>query len=781
MRKRTIFAVAGYLFALTLFPQAGTPYKDAALATEKRVEDLLSRMTLAEKVGQLCFPTGWEMYTKTSNEEVVPSDLYKGRMEAMPLGGFWATLRADPWTQKTLQTGLNPGLAAEALNRLQAYAMEETRLGIPLFFAEECMHGHMAIGTTVYPTGLSQGSTWNPDLIGEMAETIALEARLQGAHIGYGPILDLAREPRWSRVEETYGEDPLLTAELGSAFVKGLQGDNLKEGRHVYSTPKHFAGYGVPMGGHNGQQSAVGLRELFSAHLEPFRAVMNAGAKTVMTSYNAIDGVPATAHRFLLKDVLRDQWGFDGFVFSDLGSIEGIAGTHRVAPTVKHAAALALHAGVDADLGGNAYGRNLLQALEEGLVTMEEIDQAVANILRMKFDMGLFENPYVDPAEAARLVRNETHRRTAREVGRQGTVLLKNDGVLPLSKEIGSIAVIGPNADNVYNQLGDYTAPQDPDEVVTVLEGVRQAVSRGTRVRYAKGCAIRDTTESNIEAAVELASESDVILLVVGGSSARDFKTEYIETGAATVGEGQDEALSDMESGEGYDRSTLSLLGNQEKLMDALADTGKPLIVVYIQGRPLNMNTASTKANALLTAWYPGQEGGHAVADILFGDHNPAGRLPISVPRSVGQLPIYYSLGHQADYVEESSKPLFAFGYGLSYTSFTYGDLAVERNGSQVRIACSVTNSGERDGDEVVQLYIRDNVSSVATPPIQLKAFQRIHVEKGKTEQVEFVLTGEDLALYNMAMERTSEAGEFTVMIGAASNDIRLTERFWVE
>ncbi|MEA5127836.1 MAG: glycoside hydrolase family 3 N-terminal domain-containing protein [Proteiniphilum sp.] len=757
-------------------------YKSPSAPVDDRVKDLLSLMTIEEKIGQLCFPTGWEMYTKTDANSVMPSDLFRERMQAMSLGGFWATLRADPWTQKTLQTGLNPGLAARALNELQRYAVEHTRLGIPLFFAEECMHGHMAIGTTVFPTGLGQGSTWNPTLIRQMAEAIALETRLQGGHIGYGPILDLAREPRWSRVEETFGEDPVLTAKLGTSFIQGLQGEDINNGRHVYSTPKHFAAYGVPSGGHNGQQALIGTRELFSDHLLPFKKAVDTGVKTVMTSYNAIDGIPATAHRFLLKDMLRSQWGFNGFVFSDLGSIEGIVGTHRVAPDVKHAAAMALQAGVDADLGGNAYGKNLTQALEEELVTMQDIDDAVANILRMKFEMGLFENPYVDPDQITRLVRSEAHRQIAREVTRQGIVLLKNSNtLLPLPKEIASIAVIGPNADNIYNQLGDYTAPQERSNIVTVLDGIKKTVSPHTVVRYAKGCAIRDTTQSNIDEAVRIARQSDIILLVVGGSSARDFRTEYIETGAATVGTHRDEIISDMESGEGYDRSSLDLLGDQEKLLDALAATGKPLIVVYIQGRPLNMNNASEKADALLTAWYPGQEGGHAIADVLFGDYNPAGRLPISVPRSVGQLPVYYSLGRQNNYVEESSSPLYAFGQGLSYTDFKYEDLSIKEGEDHVQISCTVTNTGGIDGDEVVQLYIRDNVSSVVTPPLQLKDFQRIPIGKGKSEKVEFIVKHDDLTLYNQYMQRVTEPGEFTVMVGAASNDIRLRGSFRIE
>ncbi|MDD4778449.1 MAG: glycoside hydrolase family 3 N-terminal domain-containing protein [Fermentimonas sp.] len=757
-------------------------YKDTTRTTEERVADLINRMNTEEKIGQLCFPTGWEMYNKVDDHTVVPSVKFIERMQKAPLGGFWATLRADPWTQKTLLTGLNPELSAKALNELQRFAVEETRLGIPLFFAEECMHGHMALGTTVFPTGLGQGSTWDPELIKSMTEVIAMEARLQGAHIGYGPILDLARELRWSRVEETFGEDPVLAAKLGMAFVKGLQGNDIKDGKHVYSTPKHFAAYGIPSGGHNGQQANIGKRELFTSHLLPFSKVMEAGVKTIMTSYNSIDGIPATAHKYLLKDILRDQWGFDGFIFSDLGSIEGIAGTHRAAPSVKHAASMSLKAGVDADLGGNAYGRNLITALEEGLISMDDIDSAVSNILKLKFDMGLFENPYVSPYDASQIVRSERHKQISREVARQGIVLLKNsNNILPLKKEIGTIAVIGPNADNIYNQLGDYSAPQERRNIVTVLDGIKNAVSDKTIVRYTKGCNIRDTTETDIPEAVRLANQSDVVILVLGGSSARDFKTEYIETGAATITDSGNEILSDMESGEGFDRSSLDLLGDQEKLLSALANTGKPLVVIYIQGRPLNMNNASEKADALLTAWYPGQEGGNAVADILFGDYNPSGRLPVSVPRSVGQLPVYYSLGRQADYVEESSSPLYSFGYGLSYTDFEYSNLEIKVEKGAVKISCTVSNTGDLDGEEVVQLYLRDNISSVFTPPIQLKDFKKIPISKGESKKVDFELTSDDLALYNIDMERVVEPGDFTVMIGSSSNNIHLKGNFNIE
>lgn len=754
-------------------------YKQASAPTEYRVKDLLERMTVEEKVAQLCCPPGWEMYIKTGKNEVEVSDLYKEKMKKASIGSFWAVLRADPWTRKTLETGLNPELAAKALNALQKYAVEETRLGIPVLFAEECPHGHMAIGTTVFPTGLSAASTWNEELMLKMGEVIALEARLQGANIGYGPVLDIAREPRWSRMEETFGEDPVLTAVMGVAVMRGMQGRVQNDGKHLFSTLKHFAAYGVPESGHNGGRTNCGMRQLLSEYLPPFKKAVEAGASTVMTSYNSIDGVPCTANKGLLTELLRDQWSFDGFVYSDLFSIEGIMGMRSAANT-KEAAAKALKAGLDMDLGGNAFGQNLKTAYEEGLITMTDLDRAVGNVLHLKFRMGLFENPYVSPELARKLVRSKEHKKLARQVAREGVVLLKNEDVLPLDKSIGHLAVIGPNADMIYNQLGDYTAPQDRREIVTVLDGIRAAVSPKTRVTYVKGCAVRDTTETDLPAAVVAAQNADAVILVVGGSSARDFKTKYINTGAAAVSE-IEQTLPDMDCGEGFDRSSLRLLGDQEKLINAVAATGKPLVVIYIQGRPMNMNLAAEKARALLIAWYPGEQGGTGIADILFGDYSPAGRLPVSVPRNEGQLPVFYSQDTQRDYVEEKGTPLYAFGYGLSYTRFAYSDLTL-RKASEMEylqtVTCTVTNIGDRDGEEVVQLYIGDKVASVSQPPLLLKAFQRIFLKKGESRQVIFQLKKDDLAIYDSEMNFTVEPGEFKVMVGTASDDIRLEGEF---
>jgi beta-glucosidase len=755
---------------------AATPlYKKADAPVEDRISDLIQRMTLDEKIGQVSCPMGWEMYNKTT-KGVVASDKYKTLMTKAPIGSFWAVLRADPWTQKTLENGLNAEEGAAALNALQKYAVNETRLGIPVLFAEECPHGHMAIGATVFPTSLTQASTWNDELIHAMGEAIALETRAQGANVGYGPVLDIARDPRWSRMEETFGEDPVLTGTLGAAFVSGMQGAQQNDGKHIYSTLKHFTAYGVPEGGHNGARANTGMRQLFSEYMPAFKKAVEAGAATIMTSYNSIDGVPCTSNKYLLDDVLRKQWGFNGVVYSDLYSIDGIAGM-RSAADLKESAALALKAGVDLDLGANAYTNHLKKAIEDGLVSEAELDKAVANILRLKFKMGLFENPYVDAKAAKKLVHSAENVALARKVAAQGTVLLKNNGILPLKKGLGTIAVIGPNADVMYNQLGDYTAPQEPSQIITVYQGIKNAVGDKANVVYAKGCSVRDTSATDIPAAVNAASSADAVVLVLGGSSARDFKTKYIDTGAAVADE---KTISDMDCGEGFDRSNLDLLGDQIKLLNAVAATGKPLVVIYIQGRPLNMNLANEKADALLTAWYPGEQGGNAIADILFGDENPAGRLPVSVPRAVGQIPVYYSQGSDHSYVENPATPLFAFGYGLSYTKFEYGNLALSAGSGNVlqTVSCTVTNTGDRDGDEVVQLYITDDAASVVQPPVLLKAFKRINLKKGETKTVTFNLTKDDLSIYDFNLNQVVEPGSFTAKVGAASNDIRLQGKF---
>lgn len=665
-----------------------------------RVERLLSQMTLEEKCGQLTCPIGFTLYGKEGYSLWLADD-FIGMMDTMPLGSCWAVLRADPWARKTVETGLHPKESARMLNMMQRYAVENTRLGIPLLFCEETPHGHMAIGTTVFPTGLGQASTWDPELLEQMGEVMGQEIRLQGAQVGFGPVLDIARDPRWSRVEETMGEDPYLSGVLGTAVVRGMQ-------KHVVATLKHLAAYGIPQGGHNAATADVGPNRLMHDYLPSFEmAVKEGGAGAVMTAYNTIDGVPCTANRWLIEEVLRQSWGFKGVVFADLNAVNALYATHHVAADPAEAAALALKAGVDIDLGGYNYGGFLKEALQRGLVTEADIDRAVRHVLQLKFDLGLFDDPYVDEALAEAGVGTDESIQLAKQIALESAILLKNDGVLPFGDQIKKVAVVGQNADKMYNQLGDYTAPQDPERIVTMLEGIRE--------------------KGRVEVVDDL-QKADAIVLVVGGSSARDFKTSYEETGAAIV----DDHVSDMDCGEGYDRSTLKLLGGQSALMQQVYALGKPVVTVYICGRPMDMNLASERSNALLLLWYPGMEGGSALADILWGDYNPSGKLPISIPRSVGQIPVYYSQPVTGDYVEESAKPLYPFGYGLSYTQFEYGDLEI--NGNEATV--TVTNVGSHDGDEVIQLYYSDNASPLVLSSKLLVGFKRVHLKSGESSRV---------------------------------------------
>lgn len=704
----------------------GQPYRDASLPIERRVENLLVQMTAEEKVGQLLCPMGWT---------------YRPEEDTLGVGMLWATFRADPWTGRSLENGLRPQDAAKLANELQRHAIEGTRLGIPLLLAEETPHGHMAIGTTTFPTGLGLGATFSTALMERMGQVIATELRQQGAHIGFGPVLDIARDPRWSRTEETMGEDAVLTAKLGAAIVRGMT-----EMGGV-ATLKHLAAYGMGQGGQNGAGVTMGKRELLQTYLPPFHEAIAAGAMGVMTAYNAIDGVPCTANAWLLTDVLRRQWGFQGLVISDLFSINVLHNTLHVARSLDEAARLALRSGADVDLG--ASGFSTLNIKNEASRTLSAaLDEAVRRVLRLKFELGLFDNPYVD--ETAGKVHCPEHTALAKEIACAAITLLKNDGTLPLSLA-KRIAIVGPNADNVYAQLGDYTAPQEAGKVITLKNGLLQKGYRLTTIE-----------------------EADAIVAVVGGSSSRyQDHVEYQGTGAATTAFPHAPTLPVAESGEGLDRCSLDLLGNQQEMLVELKRTGKPLVVVYIEGRPLLKNWAAREANALLTAYYPGEQGGTALADVLCGDYNPAGRLPISVPRNIGQLPVNYNrpwpLTH--DYVEDEARPLYPFGYGLSYTTFEYSGLVIEGRD----VSFTITNTGPRDGEEVPQLYLRDEVARTVQAERQLRCFERVFVPKGQARRVTFRLEDMDLAIVDDNLQEVVEPGRFTVMVGSSSQDIRLT------
>ncbi|WP_422661471.1 glycoside hydrolase family 3 N-terminal domain-containing protein [Paenibacillus sp. EC2-1] len=749
-------------------------YRNASLPTVERVNDLLGRMTTAEKIGQLIQLFGWHSYTRTDGELRIEPEFEKMILKG-EVGSFYGFLRADPWTGVTLETGMLPEESAEAVNRVQRIAVEDTRLGIPILFGEECAHGHMSIGGTVFPVPIAAASTWNTDLFEKANRAVSEETRSRGGAATYSPILDVVRDPRWGRTEETFGEDPVLCAEMGMAAVRGLQ-DNTSGGG-IAATIKHFVGYGASIGGRNGAPAPIGPIELLEKDLFPFEKAVEAGAMSLMTAYNEIDGIPCTSNGELLTDLLRKEWGFDGFVITDCGALGMLAGGHNVASNHMEAAAQALEAGVDMEMSGEVFKNHLLTAIESGLVSTEILDQAVARILTIKFRLGLFENPYADSKRASEIVGYDAHRELARKVAEEGIVLLQNhNSLLPLSKSLKRIAVIGPNASNRYNQLGDYTSPQPPEAIVTVLRGITEKVGADIDVSYAEGCRILGDDRSGFAEAVETARVADVAVVVVGGSSARQFGDNTIDlvTGANLVTEGD----SDMDSGEGVDRIDLTLSGVQLELVKAVHETGVPVVVVYINGRPVSEPWIADHIDAVLEAWYPGQEGGHAVANVLFGECNPSGKMPISVPKYVGQLPVYYQVRRTNGkrYLEIDNDPLYRFGHGLSYTTFSYSNLKVVPEQittcGEAMLSVDVENTGSLLGQEVIQLYVRDEVSSVTRPIMELKGFSKIELNPGETKTVHFKIGKEQLQMVNRKLKRVVEPGTFQLMVGGNTEEL---------
>ncbi|WP_301625781.1 glycoside hydrolase family 3 N-terminal domain-containing protein [Paenibacillus apis] len=734
-------------------------------------------MTLEEKAGQLVQPFGWQTYEHI-NGEIRLTEAFKKQIEQAGVGSLYGVLRADPWTGVTLESGLSPREGAEAVNTIQRYAIENSRLGIPILIGEECSHGHMAIGATVFPVPLSLGSTWNVDLYREMCRVVGRETRSQGGAVTYSPVLDVVRDPRWGRTEECFGEDAHLISEMAVASVEGLQGEKLDGEDSVAATLKHFVGYGSSEGGRNAGPVHMGRRELLEVDLLPFRKAVEAGAASIMPAYNEIDGVPCTTNQELLEDVLRNDWGFDGMVITDCGAIDMLASGHDVAADGRDAAIQAIRAGIDMEMSGEMFGKHLVEAVHAGQLEEEVLDRAVRRVLTLKFRLGLFESPYADPDRAEQVIGSAEHVELARKLAGEGIVLLKNEGVLPLAPGAGKIAVIGPNADVGYNQLGDYTSPQPRDKVTTVLGGIRTKLAdTPEQVLYAPGCRIKGDSREGFEFALSTAEQADTVVMVVGGSSARDFGEGSIDlkTGASKV-TGNSE--SDMDCGEGIDRLSLSLSGVQLELIQEIHKLGKPLVVVYINGRPIAEPWIDEHADAILEAWYPGQEGGHAVADILFGDVNPSGRLTVSIPKHVGQLPVYYNgkRSRGKRYLEADSQPRYPFGFGLSYTEFTYDKLSVSSDSihknEEVQVRVEVKNTGQRAGAEVVQLYVTDVASTVTRPGKELKGFRKVFLQPGETQTVEFTVGPEQLQYIGANYEPVVEPGEFQVHVGKHVNEL---------
>ncbi len=766
-------------------------YREPTQPIEARADDLLGRMTLDEKLAQLgCVWSTQLVVDDCFSPERARELLTNGTGHVTRIGG---------------STGLRPSESAAFANDIQRFLVEHTRLGIPAIIHEESVAGLTARDATQFPQAIGLASTWNPALLQEMGRVIRDQMLAVGARQTLAPVLDIARDPRWGRCEETYGEDAYLAARLGVAYVRGVQGDDLRCG--VAATGKHFIGYGLSEGGMNHAPVHLGARALRELYARPFEAaIREAGLASVMNAYNEIDGLPCAGAAAILDDLLRGALGFDGVVVADYYAVTLLHAFHHVAADKGAAARMALAAGLDVELPQlDCYGAPLRAHVERGSVPIALVDRSVRRQLRLKFALGLFVQPYVDAAAAARVYQTGEQRALARRIAQQSIVLLKNTGaLLPLDPALGRIAVIGPCADNVRLLQGDYSYPAHVEIVyqraarhhaaaatdilpaaeevafhpgpyfvpmVSPLAGIRAAVSAQTTVVYGAGCEIDGADTSGIAAAVEAARRAEIAVVAVGGKSG---------------------LMSDCTSGEFRDAADLGLTGVQQQLVEAVVATGTPTVVVLINGRVFALPWIAEYVPAVVEAWLPGEEGGNAIADVLFGAVNPAGRLPISVPRAVGQVPIYYN--HKSgggrsqmlgDYIDLPTTPLYPFGHGLCYTRFTYANLDVAparpTPTSVLRIAVDVTNSGARAGDEVVQLYVRDVIASVTRPVKQLAGFARLHLQPGETRRVRFALDPSQLAFFDAAMRFVVEPGSFRIMIGASSEDIRVEATVAVE
>lgn len=762
-------------------------YRDPSYSIDERVQDLMARMTPDEKIAQIGSRWVYELQDEHGLSQAKAAALIGHGIGQITRVGGASTLA--------------PQEIARMGNAIQDYLVNQTRLGIPAILHEECCNGYLALGATSFPQMIGLASTWSPGLVEQMTQVIRAQLLAVGARQGLSPVLDIARDARWGRVEETFGEDPTLISQMGVAYVRGLQGDNLRDG--VMATAKHFPGHGLSEGGLNCTPVHLGERELREVLFMPFEAVIReAHAASVMNAYCEVDGVVIAASHLMLTELLREDLGFDGLVVSDYFAIRMVYDFHHAASDLPSAAHLSLRAGLDVELPTTeCYGEPLRHAVMEGTIPEALLDVSVARSLRKKFELGLFENPFVDAGRVMSVYETPAQRALARKIATSSIVLLKNDAeVLPLSKEIKTLAVIGPSADSARNLFADYSHPAHIENLMvrapqavellhldaeangliegsvrapTILDAIREHVSPETRVLYAKGCGVNDADRSGFAEAERIAAEADAIVIVVGDKSG---------------------LTEDCTSGETRDRADIDLPGIQQELVEAVAAAskpGKPTIVVLVNGRPLAISWIAEHIPAIVEAWLPGEEGGAAIADVLFGDANPGGKLPMTFPRAVGQIPVFYNhkpsggrSNWHGDYVSLSTSPLFAFGHGLSYTQFEFSNLFVEPREVQadgsVTIRVQVKNTGARAGDEVVQLYVRDEVASIPRPVQELKAFQRLTLAPGEIRTVRFELQIDQLAFYNEAMQLAVEPGTIQVMLGSSSQDVRLRDTFEV-
>lgn len=716
-------------------------YKNPSYSPRERTIDLLSRMTIEEKVGQMC---------QVDGRHDPETWIYKKH-----IGSFLHV------------TGDEPA-------RLQKMALE-TRLGIPILFGIDAIHGHaFQSGATVFPSQLGMSSSWNPELLEKVAAITACEVILTGLHWTFSPVLCIGRDARWGRVDETFGEDSYLIGVLAKAMIQGYQGSQLSDPYSILACAKHFAAYGETQGGRDSSESDVSERKLRSIFLPPFQEAVKAGCATFMAGYNAIDGIPCSANQWLLHDVLKEEWGFQGFIVTDWDNIGHLHEDHKTAATLEEACTIALTAGNDMMMSTPTFYEHALSLIEKGIISEFLLDDACSRILELKFKLGLFDHKrFPDQGMASAILGCSEHRKDAYDMALESIVLLKNkNNILPLSKEIKKIALIGPNCDDVQAQLGDwsfgarelaypevptlnYHPEYDPSPIITILEGIKNRCQHHVHIHYEKGCDLLDENNHNIEGAVKTAIASDAIIAVVGDTN--------------------------VLNGEMRDRVDLHLTGAQQKLLEALKATGKPLIIVLVNGKPLTIPWIAENADAILEAWNPGMEGGNAVASILFGDFNPCGKLTISFPRHVGQQPVFYNQlpgWHGNTYVEMTGEPLFPFGFGLSYTQYEYSNLVVSSSrlgvNDHLTVSVDVQNTGKYEGTEIVQLYINDVFSSVTTPIKELKGFQRIHLNPGEKAAVHITVPVASLGLVNRKCQYVVEPGTFEIMVGPSSRDTDL-------
>ena len=751
------------------------PYKNPALPPEQRLHDLVSRMTLEEKAAQMVGV--WNDKAETLVDDNGDFDSKKARKAYSDGHGLGQVGRPNDAGK-----GKNAREQVELTNAIQNFFMEHSRLGIPVFYHEECLHGLMARDATSFPQPIALAGTFNPELVEKLYAMAALEARVRGAHQALTPVVDVVREMRWGRVEETFGEDPFLVSEMGKAAVRGFQGDaSFDDKKHVVATLKHFAAHGEPEGGMNCGPVNVSERILREVFLYPFKeAIQKAGAISVMASYNEIDGIPSHANTWLLGDVLRKEWGFDGYVVSDYYAIWEMhyrpdTHGHFVASDKKEAAELAVKAGVNVELPEPDCYTNLVDLVKEGRLKEAELDEMIKPTLYWKFKMGLFDDPYADPDEAERVSGCEQHRDLALQGARESITLLKNEQhLLPLDPKAGkTIAVIGPNADRGLH--GGYSGI--PKYENSVLEGIKSRLSDDAKVLYSKGCEITVDSDWNkdevevpdpeedrklIREAVKVAEQADIIVLAIGGNEQTSRESW---------------AMNHM-----GDRTDLRMFGRQDELVRAIVATGKPVVAFLFNGRPLSVTELSASASGLFECWYTGQETGRAVAEVLFGDYNPGGKLPVSIPRSSGHLPAFYNYKPSArrGYLFDDPSPLYPFGYGLSYSRFSINNVRLEKSSlarnESTKVLAEVTNTGKYAGSEVVQMYVRDLISSVTRPVKELKGFCKVDLQPGETRVVEIAITPDRLSFYDRNMDYTVEPGDFEIMVGNSSRDEDLSK-----